>query len=301
MHPLRSIPTSSIGALAIALGCTVQDLVPVGGACSTDPTCATSFCIREERTAESLAWAGGHCSQVCSAINTCPRGATCVGFADGTSFCAATCSMDSACRTHYVCSLAVSACLPDCRLGWSCGSSLQCDLSSGACVLPTVAPGSIGAPCRSNVECQSGLCTPEQVSSAGTTWTGGSCTQACGATVSCPIGSVCIPFEDGTAYCAAACGTAGACRTGYVCSAAVGACLPDCRLGWSCGTTLVCDAATGACLYPTLPDAGVDGGVPVSPDAGDDGASDADVSGADGGMRPDSAGAGPGPGGPGGA
>jgi hypothetical protein len=77
-----------------------------------------------------------------------------------------------------------------------------------------------------------------------------------------------------------------------VCSAAVGACLPDCRLGWSCGTTLLCDAATGTCLYPTLPDAGVDGGVPASPDAGEDGA------GVEAGMRPE--GGGPGPGGPGG-
>jgi hypothetical protein len=290
MQQPRFIPT--VGALAIALGCSVQDLVPVGGACTTDAPCAAGFCIREQRTAQSLAWAGGYCSEACGAVNACPRGATCVAFADGTSFCAATCSTGTACRTGYVCSAAVSACLPDCRLGWSCGNSLQCDPSSGACVVSTVVPGSIGSPCLSNVECQSGLCTPEQTSSAGTSWTGGHCTQACGATVTCPSGSACVPFEDGTAYCAAACGAGGACRTGYVCSAAVGACLPDCRLGWSCGTTLLCDAATGTCLYPTLPDAGVDGGVPASPDAGEDGA------GVEAGMRPE--GGGLGPGGPGG-
>jgi hypothetical protein len=187
-----------------------------------------------------------------------------------------------------VCATSVGACLPDCRLGWSCGDTLTCNSQTGACEPVPVTPGLIGAPCTWNVECVSGLCTPEVGASGPTYWTGGACTQDCSA-AACPAGSTCVTFEGGGAFCVDACATSGECRTGYVCDTDVTGCLPDCRLGWSCGTYFVCDGQTGMCVTPpiTPADGGADAGVP----------SDA--------RRPDSPGgppedAGAGPGGPGG-
>lgn len=260
--------------------CTARGTVVVGGACTRDESCTTGVCIRANGSATASAWVGGYCSGNCAQTG-CPEG-VCLLLADGLSYCLAACQGDSACRAGYVCSATARACLPDCRLGWSCSSALVCDDTTGSCTLPTTVAGTmpLGGACTLNAECATGLCIPERHGTGTVAWTGGMCSLACG-TVACPTGSTCVPFQDGSAYCAPTCTTSLDCRTGYACATDVLACLPDCRLGWSCGT-LVCDPGSGTCLDALSGDAGV----------GRDGATDG-LARADGG---DGRGAGPGPG-----
>ncbi|HEV8548050.1 MAG TPA: hypothetical protein VGQ57_03460 [Polyangiaceae bacterium] len=226
---------------------TQSDPTALGLACGASTDCLSGYCISESRAASGVSWTGGTCTQACTTASGCPAASTCVGLADGTAWCLAECNAATACRAGYVCSNAVGACLPDCRLGFSCGTTLGCDTATGACIPGTA---SVGAPCAVDADCQSGLCSPEQAAGSGSAWKGGYCTQACDS-ATCPAGSSCLTYADGTSYCAAACPTAASCRSGYVCSATV--CLPDCRQGWSCGTTLTCNAATGACGGKELP------------------------------------------------
>jgi hypothetical protein len=263
---------------------------PIGAPCSWNEECASGLCTPEQGASGTTYWSGGSCTLDCTKTS-CPSGATCVTYESGSAFCSASCTSASDCRSGYVCATSVGACLPDCRLGWSCGSTLSCNKDTGTCDPPQVTPGPIGAPCTWNVECASGLCTPEQGTAGTTHWTGGSCTQDC-ATVACPSGATCMKLESDGSFCVASCATSGDCRTGYVCDTDVFGCLPDCRLGWSCGSYFVCDARTGMCVAPAIPDGGADAG--WSPDGRrDDGSA---------GPPGDAGRIGPGgPGGPGGA
>ena len=219
-------------------------LATIGAPCAFNVDCQSTLCTPQQTTSTGTEWQGGSCTQACDGSASCPSPAACIAFDNGSAYCVASCPDASPCRQGYVCSGAVAACLPDCRLGWSCGSSFTCDADSGECREP---PQAIGAPCTLNVQCQSGLCTPEETSSSGSAWSGGYCTQECGAGTVCPSGSTCITFADNSSFCSASCSDGGTCRSGYVCSIAVAACLPDCRLGWSCGSQLQCDSATGNC------------------------------------------------------
>jgi hypothetical protein len=218
---------------------------PIGAPCTWNVECASGLCTPEQGTSGPTYWSGGSCTLDCS-IASCPSGSTCVTYESGAAFCSTSCTTSSECRSSYVCATSVGACLPDCRLGWSCGSTLTCNTKTGTCDPPAVTPGPIGAPCTWNVECASGLCTPEQGTSGPTYWSGGSCTLDC-SVASCPSGSTCVTYESGAAFCSASCTTSSACRSSYVCATSVGACLPDCRLGWSCGSTLTCNTKTGTC------------------------------------------------------
>jgi hypothetical protein len=241
--------------LSSGLACSSQeapkatpDSVSLGLACSVNGDCSSGLCIAETRSANSVSWTGGTCSQACVAGGTCPGSTTCVPFADGTYWCLTQCAMAGDCRQGYICSSAVGACLPDCRFGFSCGTSLGCEQTSGACV-----PGSraVGAACVLDADCKSGLCTLEQGSGSGKQWEGGYCTQACSSSAPCPQGSSCVTYDDGTSYCASTCAASSDCRGGYVCSGSAKVCLPDCRQGWSCGTTLTCDSVSGSCTGGT--------------------------------------------------
>jgi hypothetical protein len=216
----------------------------IGATCKLDTDCAAGLCTPEQSASSGKVWANGYCTAACADAATCGAGASCLTYADGSSFCAATCAADTDCRAGYICSSSAKVCLPDCRQGFSCGTSLVCDSGSGNCV-GRMSP--IGAGCSLNVDCASGLCTPATATSSGSVWSGGYCTQACAASTPCPSAAACIAYADGTSYCAASCAADAECRTGYVCSAGVQACLPDCRQGFSCGTTLTCNATTGAC------------------------------------------------------
>ena len=226
-----------------ATGSCVSPTGAVGGECTQSTECQSLLCIPEAVTETGVQWSGGYCSQECSDTVPCPDGSVCIPFEDGSAYCAAACADTTACRAGYVCSTAVGGCLPDCRQGWSCGSSLICDADSGLCGLGT---NPIGSPCTLDAECASALCTPEATTATGSAWTGGSCTQACGADTPCPTGASCVPYEDGSSYCSASCAADTDCRSGYVCALAVSACLPDCRTGFNCGT-LTCSASSGAC------------------------------------------------------
>jgi len=216
----------------------------IGASCQFNSDCASALCTVEQSSSSGKIWAEGYCTAACTAAAPCANSATCITYADGSSFCAATCAADTDCRGGYVCSRTAKSCLPDCRQGFNCGTSLVCDASSGNCV-GSMLP--IGAGCSLNIDCASGLCTPAASTSGGVVWNGGYCTQACGAATACPAAATCITYADGTSYCAAACTSSSECRTGYICSPGVAACLPDCRQGFSCGTALSCDASSGAC------------------------------------------------------
>lgn len=242
--------------LASSLACSSQepptssaDPAALGLPCAVNANCSSVLCIPEARSASSVSWTGGTCSQACVAGGTCPGSAACVPFADGTAWCLTHCAQAGDCRQGYICSSAVGACLPDCRLGFSCGTSLDCDQATGACV-----PGSqaVGAACSLDAECKSGLCTPEQTAGSGKQWEGGYCTQSCSTSAPCPQGSSCVTYDDGSSYCASACGASSDCRSGYACSGSAKVCLPDCRQGWSCGTALTCDSVTGSCAGKML-------------------------------------------------
>jgi hypothetical protein len=231
------------------VGCGGRSSVNVGGSCTIDESCTTGVCLPETRHNAQAVWQGGYCSGNCEK-RACPTG-SCLRFEDGLSYCVSSCQDNQGCRTGYVCATSVGACLPDCRLGWPCGSALICNAQTGTCDPPPVTPAPIGGPCTWNVECVSGLCTPELGTSGPTYWSGGSCTQDCSATA-CPAGSNCVTFTTGDALCVDACAASGECRTGYVCATSVGACLPDCRLGWPCGSALACNAKTGTCDPPPV-------------------------------------------------
>jgi hypothetical protein len=236
--------------LAIAsASCGGRSHIGIGGPCTGDESCTTGVCLRETRQSQQLLWQGGYCSGNCES-NICPTG-TCLLLEDGNSYCLSICQKNEECRVGYVCATSVQACLPDCRLGWSCGSALTCNDKTGTCDPPPVTPAPIGAPCTWNVECTSGLCTPEQGTSGPTYWTGGACTQDC-TSEACPSGSTCVTYESGGKFCSPTCAATSDCRSGYVCATAVQACLPDCRLGWSCGSALTCNAETGTCDSPPV-------------------------------------------------
>jgi len=232
-QPSSSTPQPAERPVALALGC------------SAGAGCLSGLCIAEVRDGSGVSWTGGTCSQVCSAASACPAGSACVAFADDSALCLGNCAKSGDCRVGYVCSSAVGACLPDCRLGFSCGTSLGCDHATGACIPGTRA---IGAACGLDSDCKSALCSLEQAAASGKVWTGGYCTQACGASLPCQDAASCLTYEDGSSYCAATCSASTDCRSGYVCSASAKICLPDCRQGFSCGSTLTCDAATGNCV-----------------------------------------------------
>jgi hypothetical protein len=218
--------------------------IEIGGACSSDNNCAAGFCIRDtDSSGNPTYWSGGYCSADC-ANSSCPQG-NCLVMANNYSYCAATCSADSNCRSGYVCAQAVSACLPDCRKGWSCGSTLTCNSSNGSCQLP-VGSVEVGGACSSDNDCAAGFCIRDTDSSGNQTyWSGGYCSADCGSS-SCPQGS-CLTMADNNKYCVSTCSADSNCRSGYVCVKAVSACLPDCRKGWSCGSTLTCNSTNGSC------------------------------------------------------
>jgi hypothetical protein len=280
----------------LAIGCTGRSNVGVGGPCARDESCITDVCLHEVRQEGQSLWQGGYCSGNCQK-EECPSG-SCLHLEDGLSYCVSSCTANSDCREGYRCVSTTptdKACLPDCRLGWSCGSTLTCNDETGTCDVPPGTPGPIGDPCTWNAECTSGLCTPEQGTSGPTYWTGGSCTQQCSATVECPSGASCVPFESAGSYCVAWCEAVDGCRPGYVCATDVHGCLPDCSQGWSCGTALTCNDLTGLCVPPSanVPDAGADASSSrdLRPDDAAGGTSDA--------MGDGKGGAGgPGPGGP---
>ena len=236
---------TSLGCDSVTGAC-IPGTRAIGAACAQNADCKSAVCSPEQTGASGKQWAGGYCTQACSSSVPCQDAASCLTYDasdNSTSYCAATCSATSDCRSGYVCSASAKVCLPDCRQGWSCGSTLTCDGTTGNCVgqmLP------IGAPCALNIDCASALCTPAESTSAGTAWSGGYCTALCSTSTPCPSGATCIAFADGSS-CATTCAASTGCRTGYVCSPGVGACLPDCRQGWSCGNALSCDPTTGTC------------------------------------------------------
>ncbi len=241
---------TTLFAIAMDLACSSRGSVSIGGACTLGESCSSGVCVAATLDGHRTGWVDGYCTQDCR-DQSCPGGSQCLYLSDGTSLCAADCSLGAPCRSGYVCSPGVAVCVPDCRGGWSCGDGLDCDQASGSCREKTKAPAATGGECTIDQECQQGFCIAETNADEFTGWTAGTCSLTCSQGM-CPEGSTCVRLEDGASLCLASCSRDKLCRSGYVCNPALFACLPDCRKGWSCGVRLNCNAATGQCVPPIL-------------------------------------------------
>ncbi len=235
----------SCGAEGGVCALDIATAAPLGAPCERDYHCASGVCAAPYEEAALTGWSDGMCIAPCGSAS-CGEDAACTVF-DGASWCLPACvpGAPDGCRDGYGCHPGSEVCLPDCRLGWDCGAGYVCDVDTGRCELPALAP--VGDPCAAGIDCQTGLCAPEQDADGFIGWTGGMCLGACGSDL-CGVDTTCAVL-DGSAWCLPSC--AAPCRTGYVCDADYGACLPDCRLGWSCLVGFVCNADSGVCETPT--------------------------------------------------
>lgn len=134
-----------------------------------------------------------------------------------------------------------------CMCTWKTGAPIS---EKGASSTASGSGAVVGAACKADWACASGVCIEATGDSGASGWTGGMCTAFCpdGA---CPEGSSCR-LLDGQRYCLPTCGAGGACRNGYVCNPAIAQCLPDCRDGWSCATGYTC-GNDGICALDAPP------------------------------------------------
>ena len=222
-----------------------------GPPCETNADCASE----EVCDADSGTCVGGFCGLDCSAGQSCPDGAGCFNFAGG------------------------EQCLPirlDCLDRCAdvvCEAGFNCDDLSGECVRSEVS--ACGAPCDSSAECggYEDLCltvtTGRQcyysceadqppcpigygcftVFSGGRFClpsTGDSSCDAC-ASVRCPEGEECVPFDGSCVPAATACRTDDECASGSLCNFFEGRCEP---LGTACSYEerfFACESGVMAC------------------------------------------------------
>ena len=231
-------------ATGMGAGCDNAATAVIGDACTEKEDCVTGLCSQENRYGQATGWADGYCTARCT--TTCPAGSRCVELV-ADSLCLSLCTTADDCRDGYVCSQTDNVCLPDCRLGWSCGTELTCS-DNGEClddetIASLAGTHELGGPCEADADCASGYCITERTTSAGVSWSAGTCTQPCG---ECPLGYGCVTL-DAESWCLPWCSGMVACREGYACHPGERTCLPDCNLGFECSDGLVC-RPEGACL-----------------------------------------------------
>ncbi|NOY90914.1 MAG: matrixin family metalloprotease [Deltaproteobacteria bacterium] len=173
----------------------------LGGSCSVDTDCQTSMCT------------GGVCASPCipGGAISCPSGFLCQTLAAaGCGACKVAGPVGAACSTNDDCASNTCAtrddasfCTDVCARNADCPDGFDCESVGDFSVCaprpgttPTIPPGSVGADCASNGECDSGSCT-----------TAGYCTATCMDTSGCPSGFACVATADGTAMVCAREGT----------------------------------------------------------------------------------------------
>ena len=171
---------------------------PIGGTCSANTDCQTAMC------------AGGVCASPCifgGAVG-CPAGFLCQrGVTAGCDACRVAAPIGAACSINDDCASRKCASQGDTNFCTDvCGSTVDCpsgfDCTSigdfSVCAprpgtTPVIRPGTVGAPCASVGECDSGLCTAA-----------GYCTATCMDASGCPTGYDCAPTADGATHVCAA-------------------------------------------------------------------------------------------------
>jgi len=248
--------------------CQMQRCVPVappasvGSPCTVDPDCAGlgmgAICKRFTSSFNAT-YQGGYCTLRCGTGVGCPTGSSCASApAQGESdaICLKSCMTVNDCRTP----------------GYNC---YQFAANVAGCwIFPTpplvdagTPPGPdagrpVGAACTNDNQCQpppNAFCMPPTFAGLNTGYVGGYCSRTCGATASCPAGSVCITenFGPGGSFtsCKTVCSTPGmgqgSCRPSYICQAnAAGAawCGPRCtNQSFQCPNGGMCNMTTGYC------------------------------------------------------
>jgi hypothetical protein len=243
--------------------------VRVGDPCSTDFDCASlgpnSECKLFTSTGSGV-YQNGYCTLKCGGTGApCPMGSVCE-------------NVPSRGENDSICMARCGAAGGTCRMpGYSC-FSFGPNGPNACWIFPPPAPNDggiitvdagpsgeqVGAPCTDNNQCQptTNLCIPESVMGFNTGYTGGYCTDTCGATLPCPVGSVCITENLGGVLTQSTCktlcfnpgGGQGACRTGYICQqepagGMIGWCGPRCnnQSFGACSSGGMCNAQTGYC------------------------------------------------------
>jgi hypothetical protein len=110
---------------------------------------------------------------------------------------------------------------PPAKPGADAGTPSAPDLGTGA------PPASVGAPCRTDEDCDKGLTCFHSINF--TNLPGGYCTTSCGGNTACPTGSVCLQVSLFQRVCAVSClQSLNDCRGGYVCcESASSSCVPN--------------------------------------------------------------------------
>src|SRR2546428_513504 len=203
----------------------------IGGKCTTNGDCGTGICAPDVP-------GGGYCTQDCSSLS-CPTGSRCIN-AGSFKLCLESCGVSSDCRSEHLCFnyTGGNLCLPKCTQDSDCDSS-NCDAATGIC-----GPSRVGNSCGTSADCG------QVPAFCDTSAAGGYCSLPCSAQ-SCPSGSTCIVFSNGSNDCLNDCATASDCRPGYLCAQLVGGgavCVPGCQADTDCSTGQVCDKSSGKCV-----------------------------------------------------
>jgi hypothetical protein len=234
--------------------------------------CAQGLCVTPtQQTRFACGTNGGMCTQ-------CPMGQACTNGTCATPVCDATtcptgCCQNGMCNpgtSRFACGGRGQTCVR-CGMNQGCNNGLCSGMTPTDGGIPPMDGGIIttdagtnvpaGSACAGNTACQppaAAFCIAEVVLGQPTGYSGGYCTQSCGANSPCTTGA-CIT-ETGTAQsaCRSTCsapGTQSTCRTGYVCSpsslsSVPGYCRPRCdSMGVlaSCAMGQTCNTTTGLC------------------------------------------------------
>lgn len=175
-----------------ATSCASSGTGSIGTACTDQSECASNMCLLSSMYGSATGWTGGTCTATCS--GTSCDGGTCVAL-EKASYCLATCTAGSDCRSGYVCDTAVGACLPDCNAGFACGGDRTCQ-SDGTCRSSSEVAAATGK-CETSDDCKADLACTAVASKGCTCATVDAgrkmCRPACATQMDCPKPGMGIP------------------------------------------------------------------------------------------------------------
>ena len=230
--------------------------------------CTNNFCVvPSQQTRFTCGLQGQACAQ-CSMGQTCQNGACAAPAVCDVMTCPGCCN-NGQCQSgqsRMACGVGGQACVR-CTMGQLCTAGF-CGGGATDGGFPNPDAGinvPSGSPCATNQNCNppfQAFCIPESAGGQVTGYTGGYCTQQCGAMgTTCANGSLCVTetfFGAAQSNCRSACSTPstqGSCRSGYVCHPSIssispGFCRPRCDNAGAlsaCPGGQTCNAMSGVC------------------------------------------------------